>query len=83
MTMAEVKSIEETLIKISVKTLYFIGAALVGSTFFVVILYTNIIASQEMILNEVKKNAVEQNWQIQDVRKDISNIDGRITRLEK
>lgn len=89
MTMAELKSVEETLIKISLKTLYFIGAALVGSTFFAVVLYKDIISGQEAILNEVKKNAVERNWQVQDLRredefikKNISAIESRVARIE-
>lgn len=90
MTMAEVKSIEETLIKISLKQLWFLVTFLIGGTVFAVMLYASIMQGQEAILAEVKKNAVERNYQIMDIRKDVESVkkdiaafDNRIARMEK
>jgi hypothetical protein len=89
MTMTEVKSIEETLIKISLKTLYFIGGSLVIATFVAVMLYRDIMKGQDDILAEVKKNATERMYEVKDIRrdseiqrKDIQDIDDRVARLE-
>lgn len=88
--MAELKSVEQTLIKISLKTLYFIGGSLVMATFFAVMLYNDIMKGQEAILTEVKKNAIEREYEIQVlekedelIRKDIKAIDSRIAQMEK
>lgn len=83
MTMNDVRSIEETLIKVSVRTLYFIGAALVVGTCFAVMLYASLVQGQEMILAEVKKNALERQYQILDIRKDVTSLDKRVAKLEE
>lgn len=82
MTTHEIASVEETLIKISLKSLYFAGTSLVAGAVFAVLLYSNIMQGQIDIMTEVKRNAIERRYQIQDLSKDIKNINDRVLKLE-
>lgn len=82
MTQEKSKSVEETLIKISLRQLWFLVVFLVGSSAFAVLLYADIMSSQKDILAEVKKNATERNYIFESVNKELGNHELRIVKLE-
>lgn len=83
MTIPEAKSIEEKLIKISVRTLWVIVASVVLAVWVGAGFYSELKLTQERILNEVMKARLDFNYQIKDLQKDIHNHENRIEQLEK
>jgi peptidoglycan hydrolase CwlO-like protein len=78
MTMQERKSIEEQLIKISVRSFLMILGSVIVGVVAAVGMYTNIVNTQERILNEISKTRLDFQYEIKDVRKDIQTIQGQI-----
>lgn len=74
MTMQERKSIEEQLIKISVRSFLMILGSVIVGVVAAVGMYTNIVNTQERILNEISKTRQDFQYEIKDVRKDIQVI---------
>lgn len=83
MTVQESKSIEEKLIKISVRTLWVIVASVVFAVWVGAGFYSELKLTQERILNEVMKARLDFNYQIKDIQKDLHNHENRINQLEK
>lgn len=83
MTLPESKSIEEKLIKISVRTLWVIVASVVFAVWVGAGFYSELKLTQERILNEVMKARLDFNYQIKDIQKDLHNHESRIQSLEK
>jgi peptidoglycan hydrolase CwlO-like protein len=83
MTLPESKSIEEKLIKISVRTLWVIVASVVLAVWVSAGFYSELKLTQERILNEVMKARLDFNYQIKDIQKDLHNQESRIQSLEK
>jgi len=81
--MTDQKSIEQALIKISLRSLYFLASALIVCTAFAVMLYGNIMDGQKDIIVEVRKNAAERVYQIEGLRKDLNGLENRVIKLEK
>jgi len=78
MTMPEAKSIEEQLIKISLRTLAAILIGVVVGVATAVSMYSNLVLTQERILNEITKTRKDFEYQIQDIRNDVTNIQGQM-----
>ena len=83
MTHQDTKSIEEKLIKISVRTLWVIVASVVLAVWVSAGFYSELKLTQERILNEVMKARLDFNYQIKDIQKDLHNQESRIQSLEK
>lgn len=83
MTMPEAKSIEQQLVKISVRTLWFIVASVVVGVWVGAMFYSELKLTQQQILNEVTKTRLDFNYQIKDIQKDIQIHESRINQLEK
>lgn len=88
--MNEAKSIEDKLIKISIRTLWVIVASAVFAVWVGAGFYNELKITQERILNEVTKARLDFQYQIKDVQKDIhktekdvQSIQSRLTELEK
>lgn len=78
MTALERKSIEEQLIKISVRSfVLMIGSVIIGVAT-AVGMYMNIIKTQDRILNEIAKTRQDFQYEIKDVRKDIKIMQNQI-----
>lgn len=83
MTHQDTKSIEEKLIKISIRTLWVIVASVVLAVWVSAGFYSELKLTQERILNEVMKARLDFNYQIKDIQKDLHNQENRIQSLEK
>lgn len=83
MTMAEAKSIETTLIKISVRTLWFIASGLVIAVVYATMCYNDIMSSQAALLQAIKDQGKDTQFEIKDIRKDVYNLDQRLVKIEK
>lgn len=81
MTMPEAKSIEEQLIKISLRTLAAILIGVVVGVGTAVSMYSNIILTQERILNEVTKTRKDFEIQIMDIRNDVKDIQLEVNQM--
>lgn len=82
MTMSEAKSIETTLIKISVRSLwYLIGALLLGSGY-AFTLYSDLKDTNTQIINRLERMEQATQYRIETNEKDIARIDVRVTKLE-
>ena len=82
MTAQESISIEDRLIKISVRTLWALVAAVVFGVWVAAGFFSDLKYTQERILNEVIKARTDFQYQIKDVQKDIQGHELRITELE-
>lgn len=78
MTMPEAKSIEEQLIKISLRTLFAILTGVIVGVGTAVSMYSNLVLTQERILNEIMKTRKDFEYQIQDIRNDVKIIQGQM-----
>lgn len=78
MTMPEAKSIEEQLIKISLRTLFAIMFGVIVGVGTAVSMYSNLVLTQERILNEITKTRSDFEYQIQVIRNDVKNIQGQM-----
>lgn len=78
MTMPEAKSIEEQLIKISLRTLAAILIGVIVGVATAVSMYSNLVLTQERILNEITKTRGEFENRIQKVEGKIENIQGQM-----
>lgn len=83
------KSAEEIIIKISVKQIWISVVLLISGTSFAVMLYANIMASQQAIMasqqaimTEVRNNAIVRDYKIESVNKDLEKHEVRIAKLE-
>lgn len=81
--MNEAKSIEDKLIKISIRTLWVIIGSVVFAVWIGAAFYSELKLTQERILNEVTKARLEFQYQIKDVQNDVQKLDKRVTELEK
>jgi hypothetical protein len=82
MTMSELKSIETTLIKISVRTFYYVIAGVAVMVWMLAMVYYDLMASQKQLLVELKKSSQDVEYRIKDIAKDVSSLDHRIVLLE-
>lgn len=78
MTMQERKSIEEQLIKISIRTLAVILGSVIIGVATAVSMYSNIVLTQERILNEITRTRSEFENRIQKVEGKIETIQGQM-----
>ena len=78
MTMPEAKSIEEQLIKISLRTLVAILLGVIVGVGTAVSMYSNLVLTQERILNEITKTRSEFENRIQKVEGKIETIQGQM-----
>lgn len=78
MTMPEAKSIEEQLIKISLRTLFAIMLGVIVGVGTAVSMYSNLVLTQERILNEITKTRGEFENRIQKVEGKIETIQGQM-----
>jgi peptidoglycan hydrolase CwlO-like protein len=83
MTTYDAKSIEDKLIKISIRTLWVIIGSVIFAVWIGAAFYSELKLTQERILNEVTKARLEFQYQIKDVQNDVQKLDKRVTDLEK
>jgi peptidoglycan hydrolase CwlO-like protein len=83
MTTYDAKSIEDKLIKISIRTLWVIIGSVIFAVWVGAAFYSELKLTQERILNEVTKARLEFQYQIKDVQNDVQKLDKRVTDLEK
>jgi peptidoglycan hydrolase CwlO-like protein len=83
MTIHDAKSIEDKLIKISIRTLWVIIGSVIFAVWVGAAFYSELKLTQERILNEVTKARLEFQYQIKDVQNDVQKLDKRVTDLEK
>ena len=76
--MPEAKSIEEQLIKISLRTLVAILLGVIVGVGTAVSMYSNLVLTQERILNEITKTRSEFENRIQKVEGKIETIQGQM-----
>lgn len=80
--MTEAKSIENTLIKISVRTAWYISAAVIAGSVLATLFYVDLRDGQKEVVNMIKLQNQSIDFQLQNVKKDITGITDRIVKLE-
>jgi len=70
----EQKSIETTIIKISVRQAWLIGVSLVFGAFYSTMLYNDIMNGQRDILNAINSRKIEVNYELENIRKDVIEL---------
>jgi len=67
----EQKSIETTIIKISVRQAWLIGVSLVFGAFWSTMLYNDIMNGQKDILNAINSRTIEVDYELDNIKKDV------------
>lgn len=76
-------SVEDNVIKISLRTLYAVLISLVLTVTSLVMGYNKIIDGQNQIANQLLINNMELKNSIQDIRKDVDRLTLRVDKMDK